>query len=196
MSTIDPECGFVREGRGESASLQPAYRVDRTGLCTRRQSNLSGSIHEYSQEIEDAYGEVTACSGHGEVTRWMQVIKHQPSANVLQEQEIRPVLPYTRFQDAKEEFLKHDYHDEHSISTSGPANAILSYETTNRAGCEMYRSNPAICCSSFPDTNVTESKAGRKRISRHVWAECVEEADHLLIYRRKQTDLRRAEKKP
>ncbi|MDT2236177.1 hypothetical protein P7H19_07535 [Paenibacillus larvae] len=50
-----------------------------------------------------------------------------------------------------------------------------------------------FAASSFPDTMRCESKEASGCISRHVWAECVEEADHLR-YRRKQTDLRRAKR--
>ncbi|MEV2437275.1 transposase, partial [Paenibacillus larvae] len=99
---------------------------------------------------------------------------------MLQEQEIRPVLPYTRPKTKEEFFKKHDYvYDEHYDCYLCPANAILSYETTNRAGYKMYRSNPAICQACPFRTQCTESKEAVKRISRHVWAECVEEADHL-----------------
>ncbi|MBH0344884.1 transposase, partial [Paenibacillus larvae] len=87
---------------------------------------------------------------------------------------------YTRPKTKEEFFKKHDYvYDEHYDCYLCPANAILSYETTNRAGYKMYRSNPAICQACPFRTQCTESKEAVKRISRHVWAECVEEADHL-----------------
>ncbi|WP_397351514.1 transposase [Paenibacillus larvae] len=82
---------------------------------------------------------------------------------MLQEQEIRPVLPYTRPKTKEEFFKKHDYvYDEHYDCYLCPANAILSYETTNRAGYKMYRSNPAICQACPFRTQCTESKEAVK----------------------------------
>ncbi|BFH12855.1 hypothetical protein J6TS7_25280 [Paenibacillus dendritiformis] len=64
----------------------------------------------------------------------------------LQEREIRPVLPYTRPQTKEGFFKKHEYvYDEHYDCNLCQGNAVLSYETTNRDGYKMYRSNPAIC---------------------------------------------------
>lgn len=43
---------------------------------------------------------------------------------------------------------------------------------------KMYRSNPPIC-QACPLRTQCESKDAVKRIKRYVWAEYVEEADHL-----------------
>jgi len=58
-------------------------------------------------------------------------------------------------------------------------NEVLAYETTTREGYRMYRSNPDICKDCPLLSRCTQSKDSTKRISRHLWAEYVEEADHL-----------------
>ncbi|MEC0249415.1 transposase, partial [Paenibacillus chitinolyticus] len=76
-----------------------------------------------------------------------------------------------------------------------PNHEMLSYELTNRDGYRMYRSNPEVCRRCPFLSQCTESKDHIKRISRHIWAGYVEEADHLrhtpenkAIYaRRKET---------
>ncbi|WP_420850689.1 transposase, partial [Paenibacillus lutrae] len=43
----------------------------------------------------------------------------------------------------------------------------------------MYRSNPERCKSCSFLKQCTESKDFKKRVSRHIWADYLEEAEHL-----------------
>jgi len=56
---------------------------------------------------------------------------------------------------------------------------VLSYETTTKEGYRIYRSNPDVCRHCPFLKQCTESKDCTKRISRHIWAHYLEEADHL-----------------
>ena len=105
-------------------------------------------------------------------------------------------MPYTRPHTKDGLFRKHEYvYDEYYDCYICPAGQVLSYETTNRHGYRMYRSDPKQCrpCSFL--SQCSESREAIKRISRHVWAGYVEEADHLrhteqnkrLYARRKET---------
>ncbi len=77
-------------------------------------------------------------------------------------------------------FKKHDYvYDEHYDAYICPNHEFLTYELTNRDGYQMYRSNPETCRSCPFLSRCTESKDFTKRISRHIWADYLEEADHL-----------------
>lgn len=114
----------------------------------------------------------------------------------LLDQEIRPVMPYTRPHTKDGFFRKHEYvYDEHHDCYICPAEQILSYETTTRDGYRMYRSNPEHCRACPLLSQCTESREAVKRVSRHVWADYLEEVEHLrhtnenkAIYpRRKET---------
>jgi len=60
-----------------------------------------------------------------------------------------------------------------------PNNEFLTYGLTNRDGYQMYRSNPEKCKACSFLSQCTESKDFTKQISRHVWADYLEEAEHL-----------------
>jgi len=89
-------------------------------------------------------------------------------------------MPYTRPY-TKDGFLrKREYvYDEYYDCYICPQNEVLAYETTTREGYRMYRSNPDKCKDCPLLSRCTESKDLTKRISRHLWAGYVEEADHL-----------------
>ncbi|AQT84508.1 transposase [Paenibacillus larvae subsp. larvae] len=179
VSTTDPECGLFVKGEKERVFAYSFHTAcDRNGFVLGVKVT-PGNIHD-SQVFEDVLHEVTRVVPAPQAVAADAGYKTPAICKMLQEQEIRPVLPYTRPKTKEEFFKKHDYvYDEHYDCYLCPANAILSYETTNRAGYKMYRSNPAICQACPFRTQCTESKEAVKRISRHVWAECVEEADHL-----------------
>lgn len=101
-------------------------------------------------------------------------------AKTLLSSGIRPVMPYTRPKTKDGFFRKYDYaYDEHFDCYICPANEVLSYETTTRQGYKMYRSNSVTCMNCPLRPQCTESKDAVKRISRHIWAEHIEEVDHL-----------------
>lgn len=114
----------------------------------------------------------------------------------LLDQEIRPVMPYTRPHTKDGFFRKYEYvYDEYHDCYICPAEQILPYVTTTRDGYRMYRSNPNHCLTCPFRSQCTESREAVKQISRHVWADYLEEVEHLrhtdenkAIYpRRKET---------
>jgi hypothetical protein len=77
-------------------------------------------------------------------------------------------------------FKKYEYvYDEYYDCYICPQNELLTYETTNRDGYRMYRSNPNVCCNCPFLSQCTESKDHVKRISQHIWANYLEEVNHL-----------------
>lgn len=92
----------------------------------------------------------------------------------------RPVMPYKRPMTKKGFFKKYDYvYDEYYDVYICPAGQSLKYKTTNREGYKIYASNPNICSKCQFINQCTESKKYVKVISRHIWEEYVEEANHL-----------------
>ena len=58
-------------------------------------------------------------------------------------------------------------------------NKILKYSTTNRDGYREYKSNPSDCKSCEHLNICTNSKNKQKLVTRHIWQNYLEEADHL-----------------
>jgi hypothetical protein len=120
-------------------------------------------------------------------------------AQYLIENEIRPVLPYTRPR-TKEGYLRnHDYvYDEHYDCYICPEGQVLKYSTTTKEGYRQYFSNSAQCKDCSLLSQCTQSKNHQKQIQRHVWEEYLEEAEHLrltdenkMIYARRNETIER-----
>lgn len=102
------------------------------------------------------------------------------NCKTLIDQQIRPVMPYTRPMTKDGFFKKYEYvYDEYYDCYICPNNQILKYRTTNREGYREYKSDPQICKSCPYRDKCTNSKDYTKTISRHIWAHYVEEAEHL-----------------
>ena len=93
---------------------------------------------------------------------------------------IIPAIPYKRPMTKKEFFKKYEYvYDEYSDCYIYPNNKILKYSTTNRDGYREYKSNPSDCKSCEHLNLCTNSKNKQKLVTRHIWQNYLEEADHL-----------------
>lgn len=91
-----------------------------------------------------------------------------------------PAMPYKRPMTKKGYFKKYEYvYDEYYDQYICPNNETLRYTTTNREGYKEYKSNPSICKICPHLNKCTQSKNHQKVVSRHVWAEYVEQANHL-----------------
>jgi len=109
------------------------------------------------------------------------------NCKTLIDQEIRPVMPYTRPMTKDGFFKKYEYaYDEYYDCYICPNNQVLKYRTTNREGYREYKSDPQICKSCPYLSTCTNSRDCTKYISRHIWANYMEEAEHL-----RHTDLNR-----
>ena len=77
-------------------------------------------------------------------------------------------------------FKKYEYvYDEYYDCYICPNNKILKYSTTNRDGYREYKSNPSDCKSCEHLNICTNSKNKQKLVTRHIWQNYLEEADHL-----------------
>jgi hypothetical protein len=88
-------------------------------------------------------------------------------SKLLLDNQIRPVMPYTRPRTKDGYFKKHDYvYDEYYDVYICPNHEFPTYELTNRDGYKMYRSNPEACRNCLFINQCTESKDHTKRIIR------------------------------
>ena len=77
-------------------------------------------------------------------------------------------------------FKKYEYvYDEYYDCYICPNNKILKYSTTNRDGYREYKSNSKDCKSCEHLSICTNNKNKQKLVTRHIWQNYLEEADHL-----------------
>lgn len=117
-------------------------------------------------------------------------------AKLLFDENIRPVLPYTRPKTKDGFFKKYEYvYDDYYDVYICPEGQLLKYSTTDRDGYSHYKSNPRECKSCLSRNQCTQSQTMQKSVTRHVFSEYLEEAEHLrhtpenkMIYKaRKET---------
>lgn len=91
-----------------------------------------------------------------------------------------PVVPYKRPMTQKGFFKKHEYvYDEYYDCYICPNDQILTYSTTNREGYREYKSNPHDCINCLHKKQCTLSRNSTKVVTRHIWQDYLDEADHL-----------------
>ena len=77
-------------------------------------------------------------------------------------------------------FKKYEYvYDEYYDCYLCPNNKILKYSTTNRDGYREYKSNVFDCKNCMYVKKCTNSKSNQKILTRHIWQDYIEEANHL-----------------
>ena len=77
-------------------------------------------------------------------------------------------------------FKKYEYvYDEFYDCYLCPNNKILKYLTTNRDGYREYKSNAYDCKNCIYVKKCTNSKTNQKILTRHIWQDYIEEANHL-----------------
>lgn len=178
-STTDPESGLFVKGEKERVFAYTFHTAcDRNGFVLGTKVT-PGNVHD-SQVFEEVLDEVRNVFGSPRAVAVDAGYKTPYISKLLMDDQIRPVMPYTRPHTKDGFFRKHEYvYDEHYDSYICPNNQFLTYENTNREGYKMYRSNPEVCRSCPFLNQCTESRDFTKRISRHVWADYLDEVDHL-----------------
>jgi len=198
VSTTDPESGLFVKGEKERVFAYSWHTAcDRNGFVLGTMVT-AGNVHD-SSVFEELLNQLRTSFGKPAAVAVDAGYKTPYNAKLLLDQQIRPVMPYTRPHTKEGFFRKHEYvYDEYYDCYLCPNNEVLSYETTNKEGYRIYRSNPEVCRRCPFLKQCTESKDGTKRISRHIWAHYLEEADHLrhtqenrLIYEQRKETIER-----
>lgn len=119
----------------------------------------------------------------------------------LFDQDIMPVLPYTRPKGNSgdmyrpTEFIYDEYYNRYIC----PNDETLEFMRIDTDGYKLYRSNRLKCMSCKDLKKCTTSKTHEKIITRHIWKEYLEEADHLrhtsdfkMIYKARKETIERS----
>ncbi|WP_110926488.1 IS1182 family transposase [Bacillus massiliglaciei] len=185
-STTDPESGYyVKDERTKQFAYSFHAAADRYGFILGAVVT-PGNVHD-SHMLQPLVEKVMEKVKKPLAVAADAAYKTPAITKFLFEHEIQPVLPYTRPK-TKDGFLrKHDYvYDEYYDCYLCPEGQVLKYSTTTKEGKRQYKSNPVQCANCPLLAQCTNSKEHRKMIERHIWAQYVEEADHL----RHQNDIK------
>ncbi|MCD4840363.1 IS1182 family transposase, partial [Neobacillus sedimentimangrovi] len=194
-SITDPESGYyVKDERTKQFAYSFHAAADRNGFILGT-IVTPGNIHD-STMFEPLLEKVIENCGKPDAVAADAGYKTPAIAQYLIENNIRPVLPYTRPRTKKSYLRKHDYvYDKHFDCYICPEGQVLEYRTTTKEGYRQYFSNPTKCKNCSLLAQCTQSQNHQKLIQRHVWEDYLEEADHLryttenrIIYaKRKET---------
>jgi len=159
----------------------------------------AGNVHD-SVAFNDVYTKVRERYGDKIISTAVDAGYITPYiCKTLLEDNILPAIPYKSPMTKAGFFKKYNYsYDELYDCYICPNNKILKYSTTNRDGYREYKSNSCECLNC-PDLNkCTNSKNNQKVITRHIWEEFVEEANHLRhdsyvkeVYKRRKETIER-----
>ena len=179
VSKTDPDSGVLRKNEKEKCYAYSFHTAcDKNGFIVGIDVTAA-NIHD-STMFEKVLQKVNKNVGKPKYVAVDAGYKTPYISKILLDQEIRPVMPYTRPRTKDGFFKKYEYiYDEYYDCYICPNNQILKYSTTNRDGYREYKSDPKIC-SKCPNLNkCTSSKNHIKTITRHIWADYMEEVEHL-----------------
>ncbi|MES7204562.1 IS1182 family transposase, partial [Cutibacterium acnes] len=145
VSTTDPESGLFVKGEKERVFAYSFHTAcDRNGFVLGTKVT-PGNVHD-SKVFEDLLDQVRQNFGHPYAVAVDAGYKTPYIAKILMDEQIRPVMPYTRPRTKDGFFRKHEYvYDEYYDCYICPNDQMLNYDTTTKEGYRMYRSNPEVC---------------------------------------------------
>ena len=175
VSKSDPESGWFRKGEHKHVfahNIQTA--CDENGVI------LGYSVHPGNENDGKTFPAVMEKLEELPVEMVVAdtAYKTPAIAKLLHDKGIRLLSTYKRPQTKKGFFPKHEYvYDEYHDCYLCPQNQVLSYYTTNRDGYREYKSEGQKCAWCPYVGKCTESKDHIKTVTRHLWAEYLEEAE-------------------
>ncbi|MHC5375819.1 IS1182 family transposase [Enterococcus sp. LJL120] len=179
ISPADPESGYYVKGEREKQFAYSAHTIcDHHGFVLET-IVTPGNIHD-SQVAIPLLEKVRRTFKHVTTVVADAGYKTPFIAKTLINQEIRPVLPYTRPRGDKELFRKTAFvYDEYHDCYLCPEDKILSFSTVNRDGYREYKSKSYQCESCPVLDKCTRSQSHQKVITRHVWQDYLDVAEDL-----------------
>ena len=198
VSTTDPESGLFVKGEHERCMAYVANTA-----CDRHNFILgfhvdAGNIHD-SQMFHHVYEKVAPFADEIEAVAVDAGYKTPGIMREILSSGKIPAVPYKRPMTKEGFFRKHEYvYDEHFDCYLCPANKVLNYATTNRDGYREYKSNGSECANCPYLSQCTASRNHVKTVTRHVWADYVEQAEEYRyvpqyreIYRQRKETIER-----
>ncbi|MCY9376991.1 IS1182 family transposase, partial [Bacillus sp. T17B1] len=179
VSTTDPESGYFVKGERERLFAYGFHTAcDRNGFVLGTVVEPA-NIHD-SQVFACLFQQIKERVAKPHTVAVDAGYKTPFIAKFLSDENVRPVMPYTRPQTKKGFMRKHEYvYDEYYDAYICPENHVLTYRTTNREGYRVYASDPKRCEHCPLLSQCTESRNHQKVIHRHLWQDHLDEVDHL-----------------
>ena len=175
VSVSDPESGWFRKGEHKNVF---AYNVQTA--CDASGVILGYSVHPGNENDGKTFPAVLEKIEElpVEVVVGDSAYKTPAIAHLLKGKGMKLLSTYTRPKTKEGFFPKYEYvYDEYYDCVICPNNQILNYSTTNRDGYREYKSCGATCASCPYLAQCTNSKDHVKTVTRHVWADELEEAE-------------------
>jgi len=194
-STTDPDSGWFVKNEKEQTFAYSFHAASDQNSFVVSAVVTAANVHD-SQVFPDVFEQAVKHVGKPSAVAVDAGYKTPYISKYLLDQQVRPVMPYTRPHTKDGRYRKQDYvYDEYYDCYLCPAGQVLTYETTTREGYRIYRSDATTCRSCSFRSQCTESHDAVKRVSRHIWAHYMEEVEHLrhtevnkrLYARRKET---------
>lgn len=199
QSTTDKESGMFYKSEKEKCFAYLAHTACDDANFILGFEVTSGNIHD-SISFYDVYNKVYSKFKDKIIAIAVDAGYKNPCiAKTILDSNVLPSMPYKRPMTKKGFFKKHEYvYDEFNDCYICPNDKILKYSTTNREGYREYKSNCHDCESCAFTNKCTNSKNKQKVVTRHIWENYLEEAEHLRheryvqsVYKRRKETIER-----
>jgi len=179
VSTTDPDCGVFRKGEHEVQFAYEAHTAsDEYGFVLGYEVT-AGNVHD-SVAFDTVYDKVTSEFPEIQTVTMDSAYRTPWICKKVFGDGRNASLPYKCPMTKEGFFRKYEYvYDEYYDCYLCPNDQILKYSTTNRDGYREYKSNPKVCQGCSCREKCTHSKNHQKVVTRHVWDDWVELADHF-----------------
>jgi len=199
QSTTDKESGMFYKNEKEKCFAYLAHTACDDANFVLGFEVTSGNVHD-SIGFYDVYNKVYSKFGDKIIAVAVDAgYKNPYIAKTILDSGVLPSMPYKRPMTKECFFKKYEYvYDQFYDCYICPNNKILKYSTTNRDGYKEYKSNHHDCESCAFTNKCTNSKNKQKLITRHIWENYLEEAEHLRheryvnsVYKRRKETIER-----
>ncbi|EDL64677.1 IS1182 family transposase [Bacillus sp. SG-1] len=179
VSTTDPESGYYVKDEREKLFAYSFHTASDSRGFILGSLVTAGNVHD-SRMLDQLVDLVKNKVGKPSSVAVDAGYKTPHIAKFLMDQDIRPVMPYTRPRTKEGYLKKYDYvYDEHFDCYICPEGQILPYRTTTRDGYKQYASDPLKCKECPLLQKCTQSQNHIKMIHRHLWQDYIDEVEHL-----------------
>ena len=179
QSTTDPDSGLFHKSDKEKCFAYSAHTACDANNFILGFDITAGNVHD-SMAFDELYEQIT--SKYKEIESVVVDAGYKTPAicrKIIKDNK-NPVIPYKRPMTSKGFFKKYEYvYDEYYDCYICPNDKILTYTTTNRKGYREYSSKPEDCRNCEHRNQCTHSKNHIKVVTRHIWQEYLDEAEHL-----------------
>ncbi|WP_143329671.1 transposase, partial [Clostridium baratii] len=179
-STTDEESGMFYKTEKEKCFAYLAHTACDDNNFIFGFDITPGNIQD-SVVFEDVYSKVIDRYGSRIIATAIDAGYVTPHiAKTILDSNVLLAIPYKRPMTKKGFFKEYEFaYDEKNDCYICPNNKILKYSTTNREGYKEYKSNSKECANCPLKQRCTESKSNQKVVTRHIWQEYLDEANHL-----------------